>query len=376
MRRWLAPVLVVPLLATGCTFSHVDPKASVHISGRAVDATGAPLAHATVRLFKEADLGEAIVGVVLAIGSLGTVCLLPDAPAVCNQAHVTTTDADGNYAFDLKGSDTQGLIGNESTLDLVVAAPGSSGTAASTSISFTAAKTTVALPDAQLWDASPKLSEKAGKIDLSWSALPASHGTSPTYSTQFFNPAHQAATWTQSATGTHAETDARILEDQPATAAVGARADLTGTGTGSVRGNYLSSRLSVKATAGPAPSRHDHCYAVTGTASLGKVAQNTCGATDGNLYSPARLTAPAPAVVTGATIDLGRVRPVSLIVARGLAGMTVIEVSTDGITFHQVGIGTDTSTALSPPGHPMARYVRVRAPSGLDESLLSEISVW
>jgi len=41
-----------------------------------------------------------------------------------------------------------------------------------------------------------------------------------------------------------------------------------------------------------------------------------------------------------------------------------------------VAIGTDSTVALSPPGQPTARFVRVRSPSGLDESLLSEVSVW
>ena len=42
----------------------------------------------------------------------------------------------------------------------------------------------------------------------------------------------------------------------------------------------------------------------------------------------------------------------------------------------QVGILADSPAAFAPPGDPVARYVRVRAPSGLDESLLYEISVW
>ena len=81
-------------------------------------------------------------------------------------------------------------------------------------------------------------------------------------------------------------------------------------------------------------------------------------------------------MVTGAVIDLGKPVPISLVVAHGIAGMTVVEVSTDGTHYRQVGILTDSPASVVPLGHPVARYLRVRAPSGLDESLLYEISVW
>jgi hypothetical protein len=59
-----------------------------------------------------------------------------------------------------------------------------------------------------------------------------------------------------------------------------------------------------------------------------------------------------------------------------MAGMVVVEVSADGRTYQSVGTAAVTSAAVSPLGEPVARFVRVRSPSGLDESLLSEISVW
>jgi len=380
MRKWMRLVLVVAVacgVATGCRFSHVNSQATVAISGRALDAEGAPLVGAQVRLFKEADLGEALVGVVLAVGSLGAVCLPPAAPAVCRQARVTTTGAGGAYRFDLKGSDTQGLIGTEATLDLVVATPGAGANGASTTISFTARTTSVTLPDARLWNASPRVAEGSGHIRLAWSSLPAADGRGATYSAQLFDPARQAALWSQPASGTSAVIDARVLEDRSATAAVAARTTPSGgSGSGSVHASYLSSRSAVTPLAGPPPSRHRPCLAVTGTATPTTTPQPTCTATDGDVVTPARLTAVKAAVVTGVVVDLGSVRPVNLVVARGLAGMFVVELSNDGVTYRQVAIGTDSTVALSPPGQPTARFVRVRSPSGLDESLLSEVSVW
>jgi hypothetical protein len=380
MQKWLVACLVAPVVIcaalSGCTFSKVDANATIHISGRALDANGAPLANAAVRLFKEADLGEAVVGVVLAIGSLGTVCLLPNAPAVCRQAHLATTDANGNYQYALKGSDTQGLIGDEATLDLVVGTPGSNSAGASTTITFTVRKTAVALPDARLWNATSRITDAGAQVGISWSSLPAADGSNPSYSAQLFDPARQAALWSQPASGTRAQIDARVLEDHAADAAVAARTNLSGTGTGSVHGNYLSARTPVKASAGAPPSRHRSCAAVTGTVNPATVAQTACGVTDGNLVSPARLVSATAQVVTGVIVDLGRVRPINLVIARGLAGMFEVDLSTDGVSYHEVGIGTGSAVAVTPRGHPAARYVRVRAQSGLDESLMSEISVW
>jgi hypothetical protein len=154
MRRCLLLVslaAVVATLASGCRFSKVNAQATVHISGRAVSASGAPLANVQVRLFKEADLGEALTGIVLALGSLGTICLLPAAPAICRQARVATTGADGSYTFTLSGADTQGTLGTESTLDLVISTPGANAArAAATTLSFNVRKASVHLPVARL----------------------------------------------------------------------------------------------------------------------------------------------------------------------------------------------------------------------------------
>src|SRR4051812_41319322 len=117
MRRPLVAVSTALLLLAGCKFSEVKADATVHISGRALSASGAPLAGVDVRLFKEADLGEALTGIVVGLASLGTVCLLPDPPPLCQQAHTATTDSSGRYTFTLRGADVQGTLGTESTLD-------------------------------------------------------------------------------------------------------------------------------------------------------------------------------------------------------------------------------------------------------------------
>lgn len=372
MRKAPALLAALSLALTGCSFSTVDPDATVRVSGRALDATGAPLAGAKVLLFKQADLGEVLFGTVLAVGSLSTICLLPDPPALCRKARTATADQDGRYEFELTGEDTQGTLGTASTLNVVFAGPAAEG---STTISFTAKDTEIDLPDARLWRSAARVSRPGGAIRLAWSQLPADAGHDAAYSTQLFEADHSTALWSQPASGRAASIDPRILEDRPGAVAVNAGAVLSGgRGTGTVRASYLSRRLPVQGTAGAPPSRGRPCASVTGTAPAKNGPFSRCAATDGHLDQPARLDG-AGSVVAGVVVDLGAARPVDLVVARGFAGQFVVEVSADGKAYRTVAADSGT-TAVHPPGSPRARFVRLRSPTGLDESLSSEVSVW
>lgn len=374
MRQAFALFAALSLAAPGCTFSELDPDASVHISGRALDAAGKPLTNATVLLFKQADLGEVVFGSILTVGTLSTICLLPEAPAICREAKTATTDGDGRYEFDLKGSDTQGTLGTESTLNVVFS--GGAGKA-STTISFTAKDNDITLPRARLWSAAPAVSQSSGEIRLSWSPLPSGTGRDATYSAELFEATSTAAVWSEVASGRSADIDARVLEDRSGSVAAGARTELSGGGgAGDLRASYLSKRLPVRGTSGPPPSRGRPCAAVTGTARAKDGRFLRCAATDGDLDQPARLGGRRGATVTGVVIDLGATRPVRLVVARGFIGQFLVEVSDDGRTYRTVATSSGSAVALSPQGQPTARFVRLRSPAGLDQSLLSELSVW
>jgi hypothetical protein len=364
---------VVLLLATACQFSHVDPKATVIISGRALSATGRPLGGVAVHLYKEPDVGEVIIGSVLALGSLGAICLLPAAPAICDQGRTATTNAEGTYRFAVQGSDTQGLVGDASTLDVVFTDP-NSDRGASTTLRFQAQSNRVRLPATRLWDARPRVRARVAArptFATSWSRLPAADGTSARYSVQLLDPSNGSQLWSQEAGDTHAQIDARIVEDHPADAAVTARATVHGTDT-----IYLSARRPVRPIAGAPPSRNRPCAALLGRKRFATAAQPRCAATDGDLTTPARLSAGTGRTVTGLVVDLGRVRQVSLVVVRGMAGPVVVETSTNGRTYRRVGTAQGSPIAVDAPGRPAARYVRVRAAGGLDESMVAEVSVW
>ena len=374
MQRVPAVLMALSLTAIGCSVSDVDPDATVHISGRALDAKGRPLSGAKVLLFKQADLGEILIGTTLAIGTLSTICLLPDPPAVCNQATTATTDQNGRYEFELKGSDTQGTLGTESTLNVVFSGAKAQG---STSVSFTVKDTSVTVPDARLWKGAPQLDDDGEQIELSWSSLPPAAGDDPGYSVQLFDTDTGSLFFSEAASGGAATVDSRLLEDRSGSIAVNAGAELSGgSGTGDVRASYLSARLPVEATAGAPPSRGRPCAAVLGTKpTLGAVA-DTCPMTDGDLTTAGHLTSPGKKTVTGVVLDLGSVRPVDLVVVRGFAGTFLVEISTDGTTWQPIGTEQGRTVALDPANTPTARFVRVRAPSGLDESLAYEVSVW
>jgi hypothetical protein len=237
------------VVVAGCSFSTVDPSADVHVSGRALDASGRPLVRTKVLLLKQADIGEVVFGAVLAVGTLSTICFLPHAPAICEKARTATTDADGRYSFDLKGADTQGTLGTASTMQVVFS--GTSKAEGSTTVTFTAKKAEVSLPDARLWRAGAQVSSAGGNVTLSWRPLPAAAGNHPSYSAQVYDT-RGSAQFTQPASGDHAELDRRVLEDTNGAVAVGAGVSLSGaSGAGTVRASYHSTRLHVRGAGAP-----------------------------------------------------------------------------------------------------------------------------
>jgi hypothetical protein len=213
---------------------------------------------------------------------------------------------------------------------------------------------------------------------MQWSALPRAASGPAKYFAQLFDPRREAPVWSQPAASDGGTIDGRVLEDSAAKAAVTARATLNGaTGTKDVHAAYLSARLPVQPLTGAPPSRNRPCFAVSGTApNLATTRQSRCAATDGNLISSAGLHATKAANVTGVVVDLGRPRRIDLVVARGVAGMYTIELSKDDRTYVSIGTTSASPGAVQPAGSPVARYVRVRSPGGLTESLLTEISVW
>jgi len=369
MRRVAAVLAALSIGTTSCSFSSVDPDADVTISGRALSADGAPLTDASVLLFKQADIGEVLFGSILAVGSLSTICFLPDPPSICEKGQRVTTDTEGNYSFELRGEDTQGTLGTASTLSVVF-----SGKSGSATLSFTAEANQITLPDTQLWNAQPR---RRGSVGLSWRKLPASAGGKQAYSVQLYASRTGSPLWSEPASATQGAVDPRILESARGFIAAGASARPSGaSGAGGLRANFLSTKVAVTSSTGAPPSRGKRCAAVTGTGPVRSAKFGRCDATDGDLAKPSRLTANGPGPVTGVVVDLGSSRRVNLAVARGFSGQLLLETSSDGVSYQVVATGSGTAVGLTPNAPVTARYVRLRSPAGVDQSFGAELSIW
>jgi len=387
MRRPLVLGIIAVLCVSSCGSDKVKTVAtrSFYITGTALDASGRPLVGAQVRLLKEADIGDvgqSLRREGLPAGTVALSCLLPGG-SVCHSAHVAIANAVGNYGF--KFTDKLAPNENEGPLDVVITAAGASATAPITVLTIGAAGPDVRLPDARVTDSAARVTQTAAQIRLGWSAPPAALGIAVDYSVELYNGQHLL--WShyalnargQAGAARSEDIDSRLVEDTTgATAAVTISAVLGGVGYVTVPVSYLSARLPVRPSAGAPPSRHRPCSAVSETTptALTITPQPGCPVTDGNLSALTRLSAPHTQTITGIVVDLGTIRPVRLVVERVIPGRFILELSSDGIHFHQVGTSGGGMEALAPRGAPAARYVRLRETTGRDASLMGEISIW
>lgn len=371
--RWLAVVVSAATL-TGCAVSRLDPGAAVSVHGSVLDGASQPAAGAKVALFKEADLGETLVGVTFAVASFGAACFTDQKPSICGRARTATTTADGVFSFRLRGRDTQGLVANAGTFHLVASL--SSG---QTVLRFRIQRTDLALPPVRVWSA--RASAEAitggtapGGVRVSWPALPDDgYGTSPSYTVRFLQDQPEALVWSVADARSPVQIDGRVLEDRRGDVVVEASTTVDGPGT-KVETIYQSGPAPYAATGAP-PSRHSPCSVSGATGEVQML--DRCPFTDGNLSAASLRSTSAErgvSVRSVVSVDLGAPRPVSLVVVRGAAGTVAVDSSDDGATWTSLGSGRGDFTLEARGAH--GRHVRLRTPDGLDLSGLVEISVW
>ena len=362
--------LVAGVLA-GCTASKLDRSAAVSLTGTVVDAAGAPLAGTRVVLLKEADLGEVFASLVTTLGTLGLACLAPQLPSFCSGVRRTTTDGSGAFSFQLKGSDTQGSVGNADSFDLA---------AAGTNVRFRIQRTSLAIPTLRVWNGAVSVSgSSSGALQVRRADLPASYGGSPSYSVTFRDGVSQQAVWSVSPAASTVAVDARVLEDHSGLVSAEARVRQPGPDT-NFDVTYRSQTVPFTGPGAP-PSRHAPC-SVSGAGQAPRPLQ-PCGLTDGALFTPAPLGSEvacsgcSPPVLNVVTLDLGSVRPASFVVVRGAAGGPLaVDGSADGSAWVSLGTATGALSTLAPPGAPRVRFVRLRTSSSLAIGGLDEVSVW
>ena len=177
--------------------------------------------------------------------------------------------------------------------------------------------------------------------------------------------------------------DPRYLEDSQGSVAV--VSEERGLSVGASFGSTIdmvwrSARFPYVSPVGAPVSRGARCSVTSAAKKL--VAQSNCRITDGdfsNAFEPhtcapnSTCTEPNHRRVI---LDLGKLRPVTLVVIRGCSGRCAVEVSSNARAWKMIGSRADGQgfVGLTPAAGVRARYVRVR--SDADLSRLAEVSVW
>lgn len=386
MRR-LPALIALALLAPACTFdrSEVAPEADVSIGGRALREDGSPVAGARLTLVRHEDVGEAFT----AVFSLGLACVADDrALTVCKGGRVATTRGDGRFAFTVKGRDTQGFLGQASTLEIGGALPRGdrelAGPGSAVRFQVQTERLDLAL---KFWGPRVSASSNGPNVHVRFTdppatLVPAEAPLDATLRHVRFERTRAEVVWVAPAVETDATLDSRLLEDSRGSLSV--VAEWRGVEVSDERGRavdlvFRSARIPYRGTAGKPPSRGASCSARG--AGGGLTRQNPCRLTDGAFAEPwTPKTCPpsqTPCVneVREALVDLGESRDAQLVVVRGCPGECFVDASADGRQWTTIGASSDEPDIAFAAGNPpAARFVRVRSDRNLET--LREISVW
>jgi hypothetical protein len=367
--RWL--LLAIVLVACS-EQSRVDRDAQITISGTVLEPDSTPLADRPVRLGSGIGDGD----VALAILTVGLSCT---SGSCTGNVFDATTDGEGRYQLELKGSDTQSGVG-EALSELLSASAAPTGqqvSGAAISARFKVQVEDVRVPALRLVD--PALTvDGAEAVVARWST------SAPGPYELTFETDEPVALWQVTTATGEATIDPRVLEDTSGRVVVAAGFE------DEIEGSDLAVRwrspgVGYAAGAGPPPSRGRPCRYVDAAGTTGP-ADAGCGLTDGNLVvedaassicppatDEAATTTACTAPVAG-IVDLGGAVPAELIVVRGCPGGCAVDVSADGTTFRPVGAVADGYGIVELDGQPVTA-VRVGLGTGTTGAL-REVSVW
>jgi hypothetical protein len=374
-------VLAATLLLGACTASEVDRDARIDIGGVVARQNGDPVAGVRAAMSREADLGE----VFTVFTTLGLACI--DAHTdVCLGSRVTRTNSDGRFAYVLTGKDTQGFVGQASTMVLTagIGPRPDEVSGPSTTYRFQVQTEKLDLP-VRVWE--PRLDGATGSFGarVTWTAvpgrvLPPGLGSADrSYSIAFARG--DEVVWNVGGARSGFAFDARVLEDSTGTGAVVAAID------GEKVSDELGRRIDIalrsgarayESPAGPPPSRGRACFVADADGQF--VAQSPCRLTDGEFsddFSPTvcgDATGCVEPTQLSTIVDLGTRRSVSLVVVRGCANRCTIETSRDRRTWRTAGVAAAEDAALRMTPPVSARFVRVSAPVSI--AGLREVSAW
>jgi hypothetical protein len=356
-RATLAGALVLLLSLAACTDqSKVAADAPVRVSGTVRDTTGAPLGDRPVQLGAGVTNLEGGFGVLTA----GLFCL---SGACSGDAFDTTTAADGTYALELTGKDTQSAFGEATSFLLSASgAPDAAHpTGPAVGARFRIQTEDLSLPALQLVDPQPRLASADAHLLMQWDATVA---PGP-YEVEFVDVDDQSLVWAVSTPGAEALIDGRVLEDALGRATVG------GSSKDAIEGSdldisWVSASLAFGGGFGAPPSRGAACEAIAADGTSTPMAP--CPLTDGSFASTTtvtrrvRTTLPSPVAA-------------DLIVVRGCTATCRVWVTPEGAPAPiEVNAVSAPFAALALDGAPLVA-VDVELPSDGIASL-AEVSVW
>lgn len=380
MQRVLVAVLTLSLLGCGAE-SRLGADERVSVAGRALHEDGRAIAGRNAVLIKVPDAGEVLSGLTSVVGTLGLACLVPEPPPVCRRARNATTDDSGHFAFELRGKDTQGSVGQASTFNLAVRAPAREGAVAGASRTekFVIQQAQLETPNLTLWEPQLSLSIDPVQVRVSFGALPAG-ATDARIEFEVAGGSLWSGPYVSGAT-----VDARLLEDAVGKVSISTSAPRQQHQDTAFEANYGSEVLAFTGQAGAPPSRNASC---TVAGASGQVMPlEPCTVTDGKFVAPLEAPLDAGCVPDAQgqgcanvranrvlTMDLGEARRASLVVVRGTSGDLRVERSVDGVSWAAVTL--DGMVGALAEGTTV-RYVRLRNVAD-DTALpkLAEVSIW
>lgn len=343
---------------TECWDSVDNPRpekgSTVTITGRVERADGA-VATGQVLLEKPPSASE----LAAAAFTAGLSCLQPSATIDCSD-YTRLALSEGAFSTTVPEADTRGTFGDRPFFLYAGAQGAGSLAGASVAVQAYFRQQPVALPLLRLWE--PTFTTSASGMELTVAGSePAALGCMTRSSHELQFRSARGLLWSQAG----GPVDLRVLEDDAV--ALSGLAHFKSEFTRAVSSVWFrSGEVTVQGTAGRPPSRGASC-------ALGTQPQSSsCALTDGALTTT---------VVNdgAATIDLGAVRTLALIVVRGALTSATLEGSTDGASWTPLASGL-SGAFVAAPSTASARFVRLS--EGRDEQnqqrmlSVSEVSVW
>lgn len=381
MLRRIRVAALALLAACTTTPSEVAPDAAISITGSVSRQDGTPAADVPVTVVRHEGVAEALTAVV----SLGVTCLGDGKQLnVCRGGRHAETGDDGRFIVTLKGADTQGFLGDASTLEATAILPRGRDEVAgpAATLRFLVQTERISLP-LRVWEPSIEAVAGPASATVTWTEIPAAVipaeiNTSAARTAVVFERGAGEIVWTTPGRSEAATFDPRLLEDSKGSVSVVAQ--WAAHTVPDERGRTIelllrSGRPGYRSRAGRPPSRGMPCALRLPDGSL--VSRAPCPLTDGAFDAP---MGPQPCEEgrqcvrsNEVVVDWKRPRQIGLIVVRGCSAACKVDTSEDGTNWRLAATTAAGDVAIDTIEGARARFVRITSD---DIEALREVSMW